>query len=123
MSGNMEKICLKDDNGGDVHFQGRLFSECSHFDEETRCLTRQQLYITDNREQIYHIVRSCGQDRSRRVYRLAVQGENCVIHNGKMEITLQFDMLMLAVRALCGLQADAVPSLASVEEMLKAANA
>ena len=123
VSGNMEDICLKDDNGQNIRFQGRLFSECSYFDEETRCLTRQQLYVTDNRDQVYYIVRSCGHDRSRRAYRLAVRDDNCVIHNGTSEITLQFDMLMLAVRALCGLSAEDTPSLASVEEVLKAANA
>ena len=36
---------------------------------------------------------------------------------------IQFDMLMLAVRSLCGLADGATPSLEQVEEMLKAANA
>lgn len=123
VSGNMEEICLKDDNGENLRFQGRLFSECSYFDEDSGCMTRQQLYVTENRDQIYYIVRSCGQERSRRVYRLAVREDNCVINNGKSEIILQFDMLMLAVRALCGLNAEDTPSLESVEELLKAANA
>lgn len=123
MSGHMEEICIKDDNGENVRFQGRLFSESSHYDEETRCFTRQQLYITDTQEQVYYIVQSCGQERSRRIYRLSVQGDMCVINNGKGQIHLRFDMLMLAVRALCGLNADETPSLESVEELLKAANA
>lgn len=123
MSGTMEDICLKHDNGEDMRFQGRLFSECSHFDEETGSLTRQQLYITDNSEQVYYIIRSNGREHSRHAYMLTVDGENCLINNGRAEITLQFDMLMLAVRALCGLNADATPSLNMVEEMLKAANA
>ena len=54
---------------------------------------------------------------------LTVDGENCLINNGRAEITLQFDMLMLAVRALCGLNAEATPTLNMVEEMLKAVNA
>lgn len=119
----MDEICLKHDNGEDMRFQGRLFSEYSHFDEETGSLTRQQLYVTDNHEQVYYIVRSNGRDHSRHAYKLTVEGENCLIHNGKAEITMQFDMLMLAVRALCGLNADATPSLDMVEEMLKAVNA
>lgn len=119
----MENISLKHDNGDDLRFQGRLFSECSHFDEENNSLTRQQLYVTDSGEQVYYIVRSNGRERSRSVYKLSVSDDNCVINNGKAEITLQFDMLMLAVRALCGLDADATPSLEMVEEMLKAANA
>lgn len=123
MPGNMENICLKHDNGEDIRFQGRLFSECSHFDEESGTLTRQQLYLTENGEQIYYIVRATARDRSRHAYRLAMDGDNCVINNGRSEITLQFDMLMLAVRALCGLDNEATPSLEMVEEMLKAANA
>lgn len=123
MSTSMEDICLKHDNGDPLCFKGRLFSECSHFDEENNCLTRQQLYVAEGGEQVYYIVRSQGHERERHAYRLAVDGDNCVINNGSMEISLQFDLLMLAVRSLCGLNADATPSLSAVEEMLHAANA
>lgn len=122
MSKNMEEICLKHDNGDVMRFQGRLFSECSHLDEENNCLTRQQLYVTENGEQVYYIVRACGQQRERHAYKLSVNGDTCVINNGYSEISLQFDLLMLAVRSLCGLNADATPSLAAVEEILRAAN-
>lgn len=122
MSKNMENICLKHDNGENLVFCGRLFSECSYFDEEHSCLTRQQLYITDNGDQVYYIVRSIGKKRERHAYRLSVQEDKCVINNGKNEMTLQFDLLMLAVRGLVGLNADATPSLQAVEEMLHAAN-
>lgn len=122
MSASMEEICLKHDNGEPLCFNGHLFSECSHFDEENNCLTRQQLYTTDNGEQVYYIVRSTGHKRERHAYRLAVDGETCIINNGSSQIALQFDLLMLAVRSLCGLNADATPSLAAVEEILRAAN-
>lgn len=123
MPNDMEEICLKHDNGEDMRFQGRLFSECSNFDEEKDCLTRQQLYLTDTGEQVYYIIQSCPNGRERHAYRLAVEGETCIINNGKVEVAMNFDMLMLAVRGLCGLSEDATPSLAMVEEMLKAANA
>lgn len=122
MSKNMEEICLKHDNGEVMRFQGRLFSECSYFDDENNCLTRQQLYVAENGEQVYYIVKSCGQKRERHAYRLSVDGDTCLINNGSTEISLQFDLLMLAVRTLCGLNADATPSLAAVEEILRAAN-
>lgn len=122
MSTNMEEISLKHDNGEPLRFQGRLFSECSHFDEENGCLTRQQLYITDSGEQVYYIIRSTGHERERHAYRMAVNGDTCIINNGAGEIALQFDLLMLAVRSLCGLNADATPSLHAVEEILRAAN-
>lgn len=122
MAGTMENICLKHDNGEDLRFQGRLFSECSHFDEEENSLTRQQLFLADNGDQVYYIVRTSGQERSRHAYRLAVREDMCVINNGKAQISLQLDMLMLAVRALCGINDDSMPSIEMIEEMLAAAN-
>ena len=122
MSKNMEEICLKHDNGDALRFEGCLFSESSDFDRDSGCLTRQQLYVTDNGEQVYYIVRSEGHQRTRRAYRLSVNGDICVINNGRMEIAMQFDMLMLAVRGLCGLSSEDTPSLEMVEELLHAAN-
>ena len=123
MSRQMEEICLKHDNGDSMNFQGRLFSESSEFDKETGALTRQQLLITENGDQVYYIVRTQGRERTRHAYRLSMQGDTCIINNGRMEIALQFDMLMLAVRSLCGLNAEATPTLDMVEEMLREANA
>lgn len=119
----LENVCLKHDNGADIAFLGRLFAESSWYDEDTDTLTRQKLYVTEQNEQVYYIVSGAGQNRSRRAYRVSVMGDHCVIHNGASEMVLQFDMLMLAVRGLCGLDADATPTLSMVEEMLKAANA
>ncbi|MDD2966338.1 MAG: hypothetical protein PHN64_02430 [Desulfovibrionaceae bacterium] len=121
---DMESVCLQHDNGADLTFRGRLFSECSWFDEESGTLTRQKLYVTDSNEQVYYIVRGAGKQRVRSAYRVSVQGETCFIHNGSQEMALQFDMLMLAVRALCGLKDnEAMPSLENVAEIVKAANA
>ncbi len=119
---SMEQVCLKHDNGPDITFTGRLFAESSWFDEESATLTRQKLYVTDNQEQVYYIVRGHGPERLRHAYRLSVQGDYCVIYNGTTEMTLEFNLLMLAVRQLCGLDAEATPTLCMVEEMLKAAN-
>lgn len=119
----LENVCLKHDNGADIVFNGRLFAESSWYDEESDTLTRHKLYVTEQHDQVYYIVSGAGQNRSRRAYRVSVMGDRCVIHNGASEMVLQFDMLMLAVRGLCGLDADATPTLSMVEEMLKAANA
>lgn len=118
----MENVSLKHDNGPELAFRGRLFSECSWYDEDNGVLTRQKLYVTEQNEHVYYIVSGSGATRSRRAYRVSVMGDRCVIHNGATEMMLQFDMLMLAVRGLCGLEADATPTLAMVEETLKAAN-
>ena len=119
---SMEDVSLKHDNGPDIFFRGRLFAECSWYDEEHKTLTRQKLYVTDTNEHIYYLVSHCGEDRQRRAYRLSVLGDRCVIHNGNAEMVLQFDMLMLAVRNLCGLSAEAESAIDMVEQTLKAAN-
>ena len=119
----MEDICLAQDSGSDVRFRGRLFSECSWLEEEGGVLTRQKLYTTEEGGRFCDIGRSDGKEHTRHAYRLNVQENMCVIHNGNTEMRIQFDMLMLAVRSLCGLADGATPSLEQVEEMLKAANA
>lgn len=119
----MEQICLKQDNGADIRFLGRLSSECSWYDEENGSLTRQKLYVTDAHDQVYYIVTGTAAQRSRRAYRLSVSGDMCTVDNGTSRVTLQLEILMLAVRGLCGLHAEAAPMLSAVEDMLKAANA
>ena len=119
---NMEDVSLAHDNGPDIFFRGRLFAECSWYDEERDALTRQKLYVTDTNEHIYYIVSHGNFTRKRRAYRLSVLGDRCVIHNGNTEMVLQFDMLMLAVRSLCGMSADTEPAIEVVEQTLKAAN-
>ena len=119
---NMEDVSLNHDNGQDIFFRGRLFAECSWYDEERETLTRQKLYVTDSNEHIYYLVSHSGEERQRRAYRLSVLGDRCVIHNGNTEMVLQFDMLMLAVRNLCGMSAEAEPAIDLVEQTLKAAN-
>ena len=74
----MEDICLKHDNGCDFTFRGRLFSECSWYDEGLGMLTRQKLYVTDHNEQVYYIVRSSGQERSRHAYKLRISRNGAV---------------------------------------------
>lgn len=123
MQGPLEDISLRHDNGEDMRFRGRLFSECSWYDEEHGMLCRQKLYVTEDRDQIYYIMRTGAEERSRHAYRLRVQDDVCTIDNGKGEMRMPVSLLMLAVRALCGMDAQSADSLAMVEEMLKAANA
>ena len=115
-------VVLHLDNGAEMQFSGRPFAGGSWFDDETGELTRQKLYTTESGEHVYSIVTGKGQQRSRRAYRIAVQGDSCSVTDGKSEMTLPFDMLMLAVRSLCGLDENATPSLELVEETLRAAN-
>ncbi|MBR3664342.1 MAG: hypothetical protein IKN64_06785 [Desulfovibrio sp.] len=115
MHKTFENISLTQDNGQDLTFRGNLYSECSWFDEDEKQLTRQKLYITDNKEQIYYIVRSQGDQKTHHAYRFSVAGETCTINNGKSTVTLPFDMLMHVVRGMCGLKPGETPSLEEVE--------
>jgi len=117
-----EEISLSLDNGINMTFRGRQFAGGSWFDEENNTLTRQNLYVTDNNEQVYSIVTGSGKQRSRRAYRVMVQGDICTFNDGRNEMTLSIDMLMLAVRSLTGLDQDAAPTMDMIEQTLKAAN-
>jgi hypothetical protein len=115
----MEPVCIKHDNGRDIAFTGRLFSECSWFDEDTGTLTRQKLYVTADNDHVYHIVRSSGKETSRHAYRLAIHEDNCVIFNGRSEVTLQFDQLMLSVRKLCGMDVEGAVTSAEMDDIVE----
>lgn len=116
------RVVLHLDNGTELRFTGRLFAGGSWYDEETGVLTRQKLYATPSGEHVYSIVTGKGHERSRRAYRVSLHGEACSISDGHTEMTLDLEMLLLAVRALCGLEQDDAPALDMVEETLRAAN-
>ena len=78
----MENIALTLDNGAVLDFRGRLFSEASWFDEDSGVLTHQKLYSTEGNEQVYSVVSGTGKTRSRRAYRIAVQGDTCSVTDG-----------------------------------------
>jgi hypothetical protein len=119
---SFEEISLALDNGALMTFRGRQFAGGSWFDEEHSELTHQNLYVTDTNEQVFSIVTVTGGSsrRSRRAYRVSFpQDDFCVIHDGRNEMTLSFDMLKLAVRSLTGL--DNGLTLEMIEETLSAA--
>lgn len=120
--GALENVTLQLDNGVSFSFSGRQFAGGSWYDEENGVLTRQSLYATSENEHVYVITSGTGQSRSRRAYRISLQGERCVIHDGRTEMTIDLEMLLLAVRALTGLDKDETPLLEIVEETLRAAN-
>ena len=120
---SMDLIALANDHGGEIRFRGRIFSECSYYDEETASITRQRLYVTDKGEQVYYIVSGSGQEKDRRAYLLRIDGENCIINNGLLEVTLRTDLLLASMRTLCGFnEGCSADLLKSLEDTLKAAN-
>ncbi len=117
-----ETITLHVDNGAQICFNGKQFAGGSWYDEENGTLTRQTLYATDKAEHVYAISTGQGSERSRRAYRVNLDGDLCIINDGHTSMTLELESLMMAVRVLAGLDKDAVPTLEVVEETLRAAN-
>ena len=115
----MESITLRLENDAVLSFRGRLFSEAVWNDEESGIFTHQKLYVTDQNEHVY-VIRKGGERRLCRAYRVSVRGERCVIYNGRSVMELPLDMLMLAVRTLCG--ADSPMLMEQVEETLRSAS-
>lgn len=101
-----DKIFLHSDNGSELYFRGRLFSESSHYDEESRVLTRLRLFETDNGEHVYSIVSSSGANKTRRHYTVAPEGEFYRISDGVQTMRLPLELLFAAVFGLCGIDAD-----------------
>lgn len=116
----LEKITLHLENGAGLIFYGRLFSEAVWYDEYSGVLTHQKLYVTDQNEQVYVIQKGSGERSVCRAYRISVHGERCVIYNGRYSMEIPLDLLLLAVRTLCGV--DDGMALEQAEEILRAAN-
>ena len=116
----LEKITLHLENGAGLIFYGRLFSEAVWYDEYSGVLTHQKLYVTDQNEQVYVIQKGSGERSVCRAYRVSVHGERCVIYNGRYSMEIPLDLLLLAMRTLCG--TEDVMALEQAEEILRAAN-
>ena len=100
---HFEQITLLNDSGGECTFNGRLFSESSYYDEDSMTLTRLRLYISDQNEQVYSIISGSGQEKTRRYYVVAQEGELYRISSGAHTLRLPLDILFASVFGLCGL--------------------
>ncbi len=115
----MEHIVLELENGAKLSFDGRLFAEAVWEDEESGVLTHHKLYVTDMDSQVYAIFRERGGRRSVRAYRVTVREGQCSIFDGRQTLRMPLEMLLAAVRALCG---GDPALLRQVEEALLAAS-
>lgn len=118
----MEKVVLQLDKGDPIQFNGYIFSESSWYDEEEEAIVSQKLFITEKREQVYYIVSGKGRGRTRRAYTISMEGDVCVLSDGTQTLTLPFEMVMLALRSFCKVDAQAMANFDTVEEALRAAN-
>jgi hypothetical protein len=115
-----ENIFLRSDNGAELNFRGRLYSESSYYDEESATITRLRLFITDQSEHVYSIVSSSGAEKQRRHYTVAPDGGQYRISNGVQTLTLPLETLFAAVFGLCGIDPERAGELKSgFEENLR----
>lgn len=117
-----ENILLRSDNGTELSFRGRLYSESAYYDEETATLTRLRLFVSKEGEQVYSVISGEGAKKVRRHYKLAADGENCRISDGRQTLSLPAEMLFAAVFGLCGIDAERAEELKpAFEENLRLA--
>jgi hypothetical protein len=115
-----ENIFLRSDNGAELNFRGRLYSEYSYYDEERATNTRLRLFITDQSEHVYSIMSDSGAEKQRRHYTVAPDGDQYRISNGVQTLTLPLETLFAAVFGLCGIDPDRAEELKSgFEETLR----
>ena len=100
---HFEPITLSNDNGVDLQFKGRLYSESSYYDEDSGTLTRLRLYLSEKNEQVYSIVSGTGAEKTRRHYVVAQDGDMYRISNGTQTLRLPLDILFASVFGLCGI--------------------
>ena len=104
----MEKIVLEVENGSRFAFSGRLFSEAVWEDEDSGVLTHHKLYVTDQYNHVYVVVKSAGGKSVVHAFRAAVKGDRCILFDGRQTMELPVSMLLYAARSLCGIGAEAL---------------
>jgi len=102
-SNGMRTFMLPNDIGADLEFTGVLCSENSYHDPEAGTITKQRLYLTDTKEQVYSVVVSNGVNKDQRVYKMRIENNQCRIDNGLFDVALDIELLVSVVRDLCGL--------------------
>ncbi len=123
-SNGMRMFMLPNDVGADMEFTGMLCSENSYHDHEAGTITKQRLYLTDAKEQVYSVVVSDGVNKDQRVYKMRVENDQCRIDNGLFDVALDLHLLASVVRGLCGLDSasHADDFFSTMVETLHAAN-
>ena len=117
---SMERMTFQLDNGAQMEFLGRLFSEAVWCDEDSGMVSHQKLYVTDRHEQVYVIQRRLRDRQICRAYRVTVKGDRCVMFDGRSTMEMPLDLIMLGLKALCG--AEDGMALEQAEETLRAAS-
>lgn len=119
-----ETICLRSDNGTELSFRGRMFSESAYYDEEHASLTRLRLFLHEDGTHVYSIISGAGAEKNRRHYIVARDGDMCRMSDGRQILVVPMALLFSAVFGLCGIDPARAEELRpAVEEALLASGA
>jgi hypothetical protein len=119
-----DNVMLRSDNGAELFFRGRLFSESSQYDEETGTLVRLRLFETDHGEQVYSIISGVGTNKRRRHYIISAEGEYYRLSDGVQTMLMPLELLFAAVFGLCGIDPSRAEELKpAIEEGLRSMSA
>lgn len=118
-----ETFTVYNDKGKELTFRGVLKSEKNYFDEETECLTRLRLFVTDESSLVYSVITGSGESKTRRFYHIKAIDGLCVMSDGSNSLTVPVDMLFTAVFGLCDIDPSRAEEIRPViEQVLRAAN-
>ena len=120
----MRAFSLPNDVGADMEFTGVLCSENMYHDRANGTVTKQRLFMTDTKDQIYSVVVSNGITKDQRVYKMRVEDDVCRIDNGLFDIALDVSLLTSVVQGLCGVTSEAKTDkfISAMVENLRAVN-
>ena len=107
-------VVLHSDNGSELLFSGYIYSESSHFYEETGTLVRLRLFITEAKALVYSFVFTTGLEKQKYHYTVKKEGDLCRLSDGIQTIMLPVEMLHNAVFSLCVVSAEEAEELRPV---------
>ena len=114
---------LTSDNGSALSFNGRLMVDKEYFDIDTSNLTRLRLFVTDEGHMVYSVIAGPANNRSRRAYTIATEGDICRISDGVVSLQLPINTLLSTAFDICGIDPQASEDFRpAFEEVLRAAN-
>lgn len=89
-----KRVTLENDFGGQISFTGKLENESLNYNEQSRELVSEKIYVTEQGRTGYCVATGKGNERQRRAYLLEDQGETCMVSNGSILLGLDIDNLL-----------------------------
>ncbi|MCL1915261.1 MAG: hypothetical protein FWG17_00905 [Desulfovibrionaceae bacterium] len=94
----MEQFSLPGYSDGNLSFRGRMFAENIHADEESGCILRVRMFLTEDNRLVHSIVFSANQHKYSQTHILSRDGDLWLLDNGLERFTLSRDLLFILVK-------------------------